>query len=128
MSYCRWSTDDFQCDLYCYADCNGGYTTHVAGNKVVFNEPLPPQVPFDPEHIEEWLARERKVDSMLKRAKRVPLNLPHDGEMFRDMTIRDFLKRLLMLRDCGYKFPDVVIEVLKQEMAEEGDHGHDQRP
>lgn len=31
MSYCRWSSDDFECDLYCYADVRGGYTTHVAG-------------------------------------------------------------------------------------------------
>ena len=37
MSYCRWSTDNFKCDLYCYEDVNGGFTTHVASNR-----PSPP--------------------------------------------------------------------------------------
>ncbi len=31
MSYCRWSSDNTNCDLYCYEDCSGGFTTHVAG-------------------------------------------------------------------------------------------------
>lgn len=26
MSYCRWSTDDFKCDLYIYEDVAGGWT------------------------------------------------------------------------------------------------------
>jgi DNA repair photolyase len=29
MSYCRWSSDYFNCDLYCY-ESNSGYETHVA--------------------------------------------------------------------------------------------------
>ena len=27
MSYCRFSTDDFACDVYAYADVSGGFTT-----------------------------------------------------------------------------------------------------
>lgn len=30
MSYCRWSSMNWMCDVYVYADCNGGWTTHVA--------------------------------------------------------------------------------------------------
>src|SRR5687767_6611694 len=44
MSYCRWSTDDFQCDLYCYEDVSGGFTTHVAGRRKIWDAPLPTQV------------------------------------------------------------------------------------
>lgn len=29
MSYCRWSSDNFKCDVYVYADVSGGWTTHV---------------------------------------------------------------------------------------------------
>ena len=25
MAYCRFSSDDFQCDLYVYADVSGGF-------------------------------------------------------------------------------------------------------
>lgn len=34
MSYCRWSSDNWKCDLYCYEDANG-YITHVADNRIV---------------------------------------------------------------------------------------------
>jgi hypothetical protein len=40
MSYCRWSSNDFQCDVYVYEDVAGGWTTHVACNRVVYSEPL----------------------------------------------------------------------------------------
>lgn len=30
MSYCRWSSDGFRCDIYAYASCEGGVTVHVA--------------------------------------------------------------------------------------------------
>jgi hypothetical protein len=33
MSYCRWSSDHFECDVYVYEDCGGGWTTHVAGRR-----------------------------------------------------------------------------------------------
>ena len=36
MSYCRWSSDDFQCDVYVYESVAGGFVTHVAANRVVF--------------------------------------------------------------------------------------------
>ena len=30
MSYCRWSSDDFQCDIYCY--CGGDYIIHITAD------------------------------------------------------------------------------------------------
>lgn len=39
MSYCRWSCDDFECDLYCYSDVSGGWTIHVAANRHVGKAP-----------------------------------------------------------------------------------------
>lgn len=33
MSYCRFSSDGFNCDVYVYEDCAGGWTTHVAANR-----------------------------------------------------------------------------------------------
>ena len=42
MSYCRWSSDNWKCDLYCYEDVSGGITTHVAGNRIVGDIPEAP--------------------------------------------------------------------------------------
>lgn len=40
MSYCRWSSMNWMCDVYVYEDVSGGWTTHVAGNKRKF-PPIP---------------------------------------------------------------------------------------
>ncbi len=40
MSYCRWSSMNWMCDVYVYEDCGGGWTTHVAGNRRVI-QPIP---------------------------------------------------------------------------------------
>ena len=45
MSYCRWSSDRWQSDVYCYSDVIGGYTTHVARSRREGHAPeiyLPP--------------------------------------------------------------------------------------
>src|SRR5690348_16129614 len=44
MSYCRWSSDDYQCDVYVWADYAGGYRTEVAGRRRVWKVALPPYV------------------------------------------------------------------------------------
>lgn len=33
MSYCRFSSNNFACDVYVYEDVAGGWTTHVAARK-----------------------------------------------------------------------------------------------
>lgn len=117
MSYCRWSTDDFQCDLYVYEHCGGGFTTHVAGNRVVYDKPLPPAVPFQG-NVDAWFARHRAVMDAVEVASRTPVGLPHDGETFNDPTLVDLLARLIHLREAGYKFPDQVLDQVRAEIAE----------
>lgn len=39
MSYCRWSSDFGECDVYVYADVSGGWTTHVAGRRLKHRVP-----------------------------------------------------------------------------------------
>lgn len=33
MSYCRWSSNNWDCDVYVYEDVAGGWTIHVAGRR-----------------------------------------------------------------------------------------------
>lgn len=119
MSYCRFSSDDYQCDLYCYADVAGGYTTHIASNRVVYPDPLPDKVPFDSVDPEPWLERHRKIMEILETVKREPITFPHAGESFNDATLDAFLERLIELKKLGYRFPDSVIEAVKEELEEE---------
>lgn len=114
MSYCRWSTDDFQCDLYIYADVAGGYTIHVAGNKIVFTEPLPPHVDLT-EDPEAWVARYRKVHEMIEASERVPLGLPHDGDCFHLDTAAEAADKVEELVALGYRCPEDVAPALRSE-------------
>ena len=127
MSYCRWSSDDFQCDLYCYEDVGGGWTTHVAVNRLILPDVLPPPVQPHRDGSEaenqrwakEWVDRSQAMRPIYDAAKRVPLGLPFDGKSFNDPDLESFLARLLQLREVGYKFPDYVIESVREEIAEE---------
>lgn len=116
MSYCRFSTDDFLCDLYCY-ESELGFETHVASLRSIYTEPLPPPVSFD--DADAYCERWRIVMDMLDRAERKPIGLPYDGQSFYDDNLEDFLARLRELKAVGYQFPDYVIESVEQEIAEE---------
>lgn len=117
MSYCRWSCDDFQCDVYVYADVFGGYTTHVSGRRAVFTEPLPDPVPFDADRIKEWHARHMKVMEMVENSEHQPIGLPHDGESFNDATAGECADRLEQLRALGYNVPQYAIDALREEQV-----------
>ena len=115
MSYCRFSCMDGACDVYCYESVHGGFVTHVATNRIVFVEPLPPSVPFETGRMDEFLSRSRQVASIIDRSARVPIGLPHDGEEFVTETASetaDLLERLLSL---GYQLPQYAIDNLRAE-------------
>lgn len=126
MSYCRWSSDNFRCDLYCYEDVSGGYTTHVAGRRRLGLDTLPPS-PYDDEAFElirqkkndEWEARYKAYDKALNALEFEDITLPHAGLTFNDPDLETFKMRLLSLRSLGYRFPDYVLEEVDEEIAAE---------
>lgn len=114
MSYCRFSCDDFQCDLYVYED-DCGLTVHVAKYKRVFSEALPPKLPMNhPGFMDRYLYVQKKVEE----ADLVPLDLPYAGETFWRDTPEATVALLYQLRGIGYRFPDGVIEALEKEKEE----------
>lgn len=122
MSYCRWSSMDFKCDLYCYEHVDGTWTTHVASNKVV--TPIFPDAPWAlltkggvvGRYVYLWWHRLHMwtVGIGIRR----PLGLAHDGETFKDGSLEDFKSTLLMLRHKGYRFPDYVLEIVDDEISD----------
>ena len=117
MSICRWSSDNWQCDLYCYGDVSGGITTHVAGNRIVGEVPEVPYI-LDVTPEEYFKAHKKQMD-WLDKAKRKKIGLPHDSESFNDPDWESFLERLLHLREVGYNFPDYAIEGARLAMEAE---------
>lgn len=118
MSYCRWSSSNFQCDIYCYEYCYGGIMIHVAAQRIA--EPLPQMPQFSKENIEDgtWLEAHNSNMKLLDAMERLPIGLPHDGESFHETDHKAAYERLLMLRDVGYQVPEYAIQSLLEDAQE----------
>mgnify|MGYP000935111319 FL=1 len=142
MSYCRFSSDNFRCDVYVYEDCYGGWTTHVAGRRHLF--PVLPSISgtpvllwlgikFGPGHKATYPSRahaataacwiwivvrwERLRDWLLDRNPLRPIGLPFDGERYNDDTPGECAARLKELSRIGYNVPKRAIKALEIEEA-----------
>lgn len=113
MSYCRWSTDDHMCDLYVYDSVSGGIAIHVAGNRIIYKEPLPEPVSYL--DIEAFFEREQRVGDMIDNADRVNISLPYAGESWDGLSNDEAIERLIELRHLGYRFPEHVIGMIQED-------------
>lgn len=132
MSYCRWSSDDFRCDLYCYQSSQG-YTTHVAGNRIVGDVPHVDWESFLDKRVsaKEFVVQHNAQMDFLLNAKREPIGLPEDGKSYDDPDLASFLERVLNLKKMGYQVPEYVTRTIVEEIAEEtlqraAKHGEEQ--
>jgi hypothetical protein len=121
MSYCRWSSDHWRSDVYCY-ESDRGYETHVAGNRVVGEIPKEPGFAAlrDADTVDSraaWLMQHQCVIDFLSTAERAPIGLPHDGASFTDPDLPSFLVTLEMLKAEGYNVPSYVFDDIRAEMV-----------
>ena len=148
MSYCRWSSMNWMCDVYVYEGC--GFVTHVAGRRRV----CPPIPDFFERHVGAvgaWAGgvfdketrlvtypsrfRERVLKAYcrlwsfwhnyvhLPTLQYIPLRdigLPCDGRTYADETPGACAARLEGLRAMGYNVPQRAIDRLREEEGERG--------
>lgn len=135
MSYCRWSSERWQCDLYCYqSDC--GWVTHVAGRR---RTPFPAELvePIDwltsqpglagadsekwwtPERRAAYAAVSRAWDEAFAAADWVAVESPHAGAAFEDGTLEAFRDRIADLAaDPGLMVPSWLLPSIDAEIAD----------
>jgi hypothetical protein len=120
MSYCRFSTNDWRCDLYCY-ESDRCFVTHTAGNRKVGRWVPSPGYGLLKSKIGRWWwgIQYRLHLWSYALAPRRDLALPHAGETFMDGDLESFRERLVWLRSLGYRFPDYVLTSIDEEIAEE---------
>lgn len=141
MSYCRFSSMNWKCDVYVYADASGGFTTHIARRKRIF----PPIPDFFNLRLPTFGSTWDRESSRLKYPSRWqeiaahyfysfisfwhnrvhmaslrliplrPIGLPHDGGTFNDETASECADRLESLRQAGYVVPQYAIDSLREE-------------
>lgn len=120
MSYCRFSSDNWKCDIYCY-EGGSGFVTHVAGNRVVGDIPKTP--PITKENMPAYMVAHRAQMAFLDTCKRAPIDLPHAGKSFDDPDAGSCADRLESLRAIGYHVPQYAIDTLREEAAESSQCG-----
>lgn len=140
MSYCRWSSDFGECDVYVYEDVSGGWTTHVASRRLKHR--VPDEIRNMPVFSEDgtlncavWVEQqnaERKWRDSLPckehRGEGGVIRFPKDseyidlseisdlaGESFNDPTPGDCADRLEQIRAAGFNVPQYAIDALREE-------------
>ena len=111
MSYCRWSSDDFQCDVYVYeSEC--GWVVHVARRRRIIPATVRAGLPTEPvsrfvalmdwmdAHPEQWVSLE---------------HLDGAGQSFDTETPGECADILAGLQGRGFRVPDGVIAALRAE-------------
>ena len=125
MSYCRWSSDDWQCDVYVWADVAGTWRTEVAGRRWIFNElPPPVELPHPPteEQFRAWYDRHERVMRMRDDPKYghwLDLPEPDGGRSHEHDTPGECADNLERLRGLGFNVPQGVIDALRDEPDDE---------
>jgi hypothetical protein len=113
MSYCRWSSDNWKCDVYVY-EAADGYTIHVAGNRIIGDVP---EIAWD-QGVDRLGETARAAQAYLNSCSREPIGLPYDGQTFVLPDPTECAAKLRDLRDLGYHVPDYAIAELEAEAAE----------
>lgn len=132
MAYCRPSTDDFCCDVYCYASTGGGYQIHLAGRRLKEPLNLPPRVELKPgddgkiprEQFEAFFARCNLSLRLMDSAEWVNIDHPWAGKSFWCEDAEDCVAKLREIREAGFNMPagvedDVLEDADAVEAAEE---------
>lgn len=127
MSYCRWSSDDWQCDAYVWADCDGGWRTEIAGRRHTWDVPLPPHVNLPvgdantPErrawataHAQRWAAISALMDDE-SNWHWTDLPTPEGGNAYWHDTPSECADNLERLRAGGFNVPQSAIDSLREE-------------
>lgn len=115
MSYCRFSSDNWKSDIYCYEHCDGHFQIHVADSRHVGDIPSLPAIGSVSDH--DWLAANKAQMDFLATAEREDIDLPHSGGSFSEATAEACALRLELLRGLGYHVPQRAIDALREESA-----------
>lgn len=116
MIYCRFSSNHYQCDVYCYKDICQGYTTHVAFLRYEFTKSMP-ITSIDDYSADEYVRRHTQVMKQIDTTPQVVIGLSRDGMIFHDDTARQAVQRLQSLASEGYRVPNYAIEILHAEAS-----------
>lgn len=134
MSYARWSSDDFQSDVYIYGTSEGNLkqtALHIAGNRAIIDRSGLPEVKWPSD--DEWkamtegetalwshdiLKRNRALGDLLQECQREVIDHPLAGTTKYFDTTQECADYVEMLIAEGFNVPDGVVEALREDVWE----------
>ena len=111
MSYCRFSSEGFQCDVYVY-ESNEGWITHVASRRRATRAP---ELDWSTQALWEQTQAAQRAFLDDPANPSLPIGLSNDGMTFRDATPGDCAAQLIRLKTMGYHVPQYAIDGLLEE-------------
>ena len=105
--------------MYCYESVDGGFVFHLASQRYVGDIPKLDWAAFRDRDMDKFMASYTAQSEFMRGAELVPIGLPLDGESFWDATPGECAKRLMGLREQGYRVPQSAIDALLEEVVEE---------
>lgn len=112
MSYCRFSSMDFKCDLYIY-ESDEGVAVNVTANRVVGDVP---SIDWsDSETLYETYSAQMEF---MKTAERRPIGGNYDGMSWYGLSHVEAAELVSVLGASGYIFPEGLIEDLLEDQDE----------
>ena len=120
MSYCRWSSDDFGCDVYAYESAEG-FTVHVAVSRYTGDIPKLPPMPFNQgdEKWAKWFKAYHEQQAAVAVSPQADIGGEYDGKTFVYADLQAFYDGLLDIRTKGYHVPDYVFDCIQEEIKEQ---------
>lgn len=112
MSYCRWSSNDFKCDIYCY-ESETGYEVHVATKRVVGNITA-----IDWSSHEAMFKTYKEQMEFLETSQKENIGLPYDCQSFSFNEAGEAATLLEYLKGLGYNVPQDAIDALWEDNNE----------
>lgn len=109
MSYCRFSSDNWNSDIYCYQSVEG-YVIHVASNR--YDRAITPLDDSTEETLYESYRQQRED---IEKAKQVKIELDGAGESYYLPTPQEAVEKLKELQTKGFRVPDFAIKALEDE-------------
>ena len=126
MSVCRWSSDDYGCDLYIYSAADG-YSCHVATKKYDW---VPPEGTTMKELLllagkidsEEWQNRSSRYHDALDAAPMSAVESAYAGQSWTGLSEEELWPLVLCLHASGCRVPRSVLQAA-QTLAKAGESG-----
>lgn len=120
MSYCRFSTDCYQCDVYVYESVYDCWTIHVAGRR--HHNPTIPLVPADYDEANGFIEWYKRQQEWLTHPDTTLIDLPEDnehvGKTYDLPSPEEAADMLQLISDSGLNVPEYVIIALREEQIE----------